>query len=98
MGDIERVDTKIMMNLANPEQAYSLQFIPNDGVGLVRMEFIVSNHIRVHPMALLRPDKLQQVLSLFLSPPPSPRRKVDVVAFDGGPARARGDREADQAV
>jgi phosphoenolpyruvate synthase/pyruvate phosphate dikinase len=67
VGDIERVDTKIMMNLANPEQAYSLQFIPNDGVGLVRMEFIVSNHIRVHPMALLRPDKLQQVLSLFLS-------------------------------
>lgn len=60
VGDIERVDTKIMMNLANPEQAYSLQFIPNDGVGLVRMEFIVSNHIRVHPMALLRPDKLQQ--------------------------------------
>ncbi len=64
VGDIERVDTKIMMNLANPEQAYSLQFIPNDGVGLVRMEFIVSNHIRVHPMALLRPDKLQQVLPL----------------------------------
>jgi pyruvate,water dikinase len=68
VGAIERVDTKIMMNLANPEQAYSLQFIPNDGVGLVRMEFIVSNHIRAHPMALLRPDKLQQVLSL----PPHP--------------------------
>jgi pyruvate,water dikinase len=61
VGDIERVETKITMNLANPEQAYSLQFIPNDGVGLVRMEFIVSNHIRAHPMALLHPEKLQQV-------------------------------------
>jgi pyruvate,water dikinase len=60
VGDIERVETKITMNLANPEQAYSLQFIPNDGVGLVRMEFIVSNHIRAHPMALLHPEKLQQ--------------------------------------
>jgi len=60
VGDIERVETKITMNLANPEQAYTLQFIPNDGVGLVRMEFIVSNHIRAHPMALLHPEKLQQ--------------------------------------
>jgi pyruvate,water dikinase len=48
------------MNLANPEQAYSLQFIPNDGVGLVRMEFIVSNHIKAHPLALLHPDKLKE--------------------------------------
>jgi len=52
------------MNLANPDQAFSLQFIPNDGVGLARMEFIVSNHIRAHPLALIHPEKLHQVCHL----------------------------------
>lgn len=50
--------TKVMMNLANPELAFSLSFIPNDGVGLARMEFIVSNYIKVHPLALIEFDQL----------------------------------------
>jgi pyruvate, water dikinase len=58
---VERVDlkqltrprTKVMMNLANPEEAFSLSFIPNDGVGLARMEFIINNTIKIHPLALL---------------------------------------------
>jgi pyruvate,water dikinase len=50
--------TKVMMNLANPEEAFSLSFIPSDGVGLARMEFIISNSIKIHPLALINYDKL----------------------------------------
>ncbi len=41
------------MNVANPEDVFALSFIPNDGVGLAREEFIISNYIKVHPLALL---------------------------------------------
>ena len=50
--------THIMMNVANPAEAFSLSFLPNDGVGLARLEFIIGTHVRTHPMALLRPDRL----------------------------------------
>jgi pyruvate,water dikinase len=50
---LARPRTKIMMNVANPAEAFRLSFLPNDGVGLAREEFIVSNHIRLHPLALL---------------------------------------------
>lgn len=52
--EIERPRTKIMLNLANPQEAFGLSFLPNDGGGLARMEFIIANWIRIHPMALLR--------------------------------------------
>jgi pyruvate, water dikinase len=55
---LPRPETKIMMNVGNPEQAFALSFIPNDGVGLAREEFIASNYIKVHPMALLDYDQL----------------------------------------
>jgi pyruvate,water dikinase len=42
-----------MMNVANPEEAFRLSFIPNDGVGLAREEFIISSYIKVHPLALV---------------------------------------------
>ena len=42
-----------MMNVANPEDAFRLSFIPNDGVGLAREEFIITSYIKVHPLALL---------------------------------------------
>jgi len=45
--------TKVMMTLANPEEALSLSFIPNQGVGLARMEFIISTYIKIHPLALI---------------------------------------------
>jgi pyruvate,water dikinase len=51
--------TKIMLNMANPGAAFRWWRIPADGVGLARMEFVVSNHIRIHPMALLRFNELQ---------------------------------------
>lgn len=50
--------TKVTMNLASPEEAFSLSFIPNDGVGLARMEFIVTNYIKTHPLALTGYDQL----------------------------------------
>lgn len=46
--------TKIMLNLANPEIAFETSMLPNNGVGLARMEFIINNSIRCHPNALLR--------------------------------------------
>ena len=60
LGDFERPETQIMMNLADPSQAFRLSFVPNDGVGLAREEFIVNSHIGIHPMALLQPEKLDE--------------------------------------
>ncbi|KAK7889954.1 hypothetical protein LTR67_008418 [Exophiala xenobiotica] len=51
--------TKIMLSLANPASAYRWWRLPADGIGLARMEFVVSNHIQVHPMALVRFDHLK---------------------------------------
>jgi pyruvate,water dikinase len=51
--------TQVMLNLANPAAALRWWRLPADGVGLARMEFVVSNHIRIHPMALLRHDRLE---------------------------------------
>jgi len=56
-----RPRTKVMMNLANPEEAFSLSFIPNEGVGLARMEFIVTTYIKIHPLALIDFDQLADV-------------------------------------
>ena len=53
-----RPRTKVMMNLGNPEEAFALSFIPNDGVGLAREEFIITSYIKVHPLALLDYAKL----------------------------------------
>jgi pyruvate,water dikinase len=47
-----------MMNVGNPDQAFALAFLPNDGVGLARIEFIISSAIQVHPLALTRFDML----------------------------------------
>ncbi len=56
LSRLERPRTKIMMNLGNPEEAFSLSMIPNDGVGLARMEFIINSYIKIHPMALVHPE------------------------------------------
>jgi len=57
-GRLPRPRTAIMVNLGNPELAFHTAMLPNDGVGLARMEFIVSEHIGIHPMALLHPEKV----------------------------------------
>lgn len=58
LSRIPRTRTRIMLNLASPEQAFEKSFIPNQGVGLAREEFIISSYIKVHPLALLRFDEL----------------------------------------
>ncbi|MDO9349642.1 MAG: phosphoenolpyruvate synthase, partial [Deltaproteobacteria bacterium] len=58
MEHLEKPHTRIMMNVGNPDNAFHLSFIPNDGVGLARLEFIINNVIRIHPMALVQFDSL----------------------------------------
>jgi pyruvate,water dikinase len=55
-----RPRTKIMMNLGNPDQAFAHSFLPNDGIGLARLEFIINHSIQAHPRALLEYEKLNQ--------------------------------------
>jgi pyruvate, water dikinase len=54
LSAIDRPATRIMMNVGNPDEAFALSCIPNDGVGLARLEFIINTAIGVHPMALVR--------------------------------------------
>jgi pyruvate,water dikinase len=56
--DRQRPVTKVMMNVGDPEHAFALASMPNDGVGLARLEFIINNHIGIHPMALVHYPKL----------------------------------------
>ena len=56
--NLPRPRTKIMLNIGNPDQAFSLSFLPNEGVGLARVEFIISSAIQVHPLALIHFDTL----------------------------------------
>jgi pyruvate,water dikinase len=58
LKDLRRPKTKIMMNLGNPEEAFSLSRIPNDGIGLARMEFIINSYIKIHPMALVNRERV----------------------------------------
>ncbi|MBN1134751.1 MAG: phosphoenolpyruvate synthase [Methanosarcinaceae archaeon] len=56
---IGKTKTEIMMNLGNPEEAFALSMIPNDGIGLARLEFIITSYIKVHPMALIHPERVE---------------------------------------
>jgi pyruvate, water dikinase len=58
LENLPRTRTQILMNVGNPQEAFSLSAIPNDGVGLARTEFIIANYIQTHPMALIHYDKL----------------------------------------
>jgi pyruvate,water dikinase len=68
IGTLARPVTEIMLNLGNPDIAFKTSFLPNDGVGLARMEFIINESIKAHPMALVHPDKVRD---------PSQRKKLD---------------------
>ena len=58
LDNLPTTKTQILMNVGNPEEAFSLSALPCDGVGLARLEFIIANHIKVHPLALLKFDEL----------------------------------------
>ncbi|MGK7931836.1 MAG: phosphoenolpyruvate synthase [Microcystaceae cyanobacterium] len=59
LDDLPETKTQILMNVGNPEQAFSLAGSPSDGDGLARLEFIIANHIKAHPLALLKFDELE---------------------------------------
>lgn len=56
LADLPRTRTRVMLNLANPSAAFRWWRLPTDGIGLARMEFVIANQLRVHPMALVRFD------------------------------------------
>lgn len=58
VSSLARPSTHLMVNLGNPDTAFQTSLLPNDGVGLARMEFIVAEHIKAHPMALVHPEKI----------------------------------------
>ncbi len=64
LSEVKRPRTEIMLNLGNPQLAFRSAMLPNDGVGLARMEFIISEHIKVHPMALVSPEKVVSAQAL----------------------------------
>lgn len=67
-GKLPELPVKIMMNVGNPSHAFSFSRIPNQGIGLARLEFIINNLIGIHPKALLEfdrlPDDLKQEISI----------------------------------
>jgi pyruvate,water dikinase len=58
LSTLGQPQTHLMVNLGNPDSAFQTARLPTDGVGLARMEFIVAEHIKVHPMALVHPEKI----------------------------------------
>ncbi len=66
LEDMPELPFKIMMNVANPERAFDFQFLPNAGIGLARLEFIINRMIGIHPKVLLnindQPEELQQAI------------------------------------
>ena len=58
LSDLPRPGIRVMMNVGNPAEAFALSFLPNDGVGLARLEFIIATYIRAHPMAILHPERI----------------------------------------
>src|SRR6476620_4741807 len=58
--DNERPKTQVMMNVGDPDHAFAVSRLPNDGVGLARLEFIINNHIGIHPMALVKYPNLKR--------------------------------------
>lgn len=58
LSTLQKPQTHVMLNIGNPEIAFQSSFLPNDGVGLARMEFIIAEHIKAHPMALAHPEKI----------------------------------------
>ncbi len=86
LHDLSRPRTKVMMNVGNPEEAFRLSSMPNDGVGLAREEFIISNTIKIHPLALLDFNRLEdsalreQIAQLTVGYEDKPQFFVDKLA------------------
>ncbi len=68
LSNLPRPQTRLQVNLGNPELAFQTAFLPHDGVGLARMEFIINEYIKAHPLALLHPERIGD---------PEARRRVE---------------------
>lgn len=64
LSGLARPKTRIMLNIGNPEMAFKNSFLPNDGVGLARMEFIITEYIKAHPLALIHPERINDLAVL----------------------------------
>ncbi|AFY60756.1 phosphoenolpyruvate synthase [Synechococcus sp. PCC 6312] len=90
LKNLPRTRTQILMNVGNPEEAFGLAAIPNDGVGLARLEFIIANHIQAHPLALLHFEQLEdyqvkaEIAALTAQYPHKPDFFVDKLAHGIG--------------
>ena len=66
----KKLPIKLMMNIGSPDNSFNASLLPNDGVGLARLEFIISNYIKIHPLALLNFSKLnvkiQQIINKLI--------------------------------
>jgi pyruvate,water dikinase len=60
LNDLPEIPVKVMMNVGNPDRAFSFAQLPNDGVGLARLEFIINNMVGIHPKALINSDKMPE--------------------------------------
>jgi pyruvate,water dikinase len=70
LAALPRTATRVMLNVGNPGEAFRLAALPSDGVGLARIEFIIASFVRVHPLALLHPDRI---------PDPAVRAEIDAL-------------------
>jgi pyruvate,water dikinase len=70
--NLARPKTDIMMNLGEPDLAFTSSFIPNDGIGLARLEFIINNYIKIHPLALINYNKIKN---------PTVKKKIDQITI-----------------
>lgn len=90
LKQLGRPKTKIMLNVGEPHRAFSFSFLPNDGVGLAREEFIINNSIKIHPLALINFDKLTDkkakaaIAALTVGYASKPRYFVDKLAHGVG--------------
>ena len=78
IGELKQTKTKLFMNVGNPAEAFKLAKMPNDGVGLARMEFIISHSINAHPMALVhmktgKSVKDEDKIRSFMTPHTDPK-------------------------
>ncbi|HET9096769.1 MAG TPA: phosphoenolpyruvate synthase [Candidatus Baltobacteraceae bacterium] len=78
VGALAQAPVKLMLTLGMPDNAFALSALPNDGVGLARMEFIISDDIKVHPMALAHPERVTD-----------PAARAHIVELTGGYGSSR---------
>jgi pyruvate, water dikinase len=86
-GALPKLPVKLTMNVGNPQLAFEFQAIPNAGVGLARLEFIINNHIGVHPKAILAypnlDEPLKQAVESLAHGYPSPRQFFELRLAEG---------------